>query len=192
MGGSRRKSKKSRPKVKVGLPKKNPRSIKPAFSLPPKLQSLLGDTDFMKWDDKGSVIQNYRSFGFVSNPNLLGVRSRTPHLIQTDSLQVPPPVSDTPISEFDPIDPGSDIEEDDLKSALGKKRKDGKTALPQPLTKMQRCHIGRLIEKYGDNYQEMFMDTKLNAMQHSRATLENLCKRYHMYPEKTAPLILSG
>lgn len=41
----------------------------------------------------------------------------------------------------------------DLKSALGKKRRDGKSAPPQPLTAMQRIHIGRLVDKYGDDYQ---------------------------------------
>jgi hypothetical protein len=40
----------------------------------------------------------------------------------------------------------------DLKSALGKKRRDGKSAPLEPLTKVQRICIGRLIEKYGDNY----------------------------------------
>ncbi|KAF5176353.1 Multidrug resistance abc transporter atp-binding and permease protein [Thalictrum thalictroides] len=78
----------------------------------------------------------------------------------------------------------------DLKSALGKRRKDGKTAPLQPLTAMQRVHIGRLVEKYGDDYQKMFMDTKLNAMQHPVATLEKLCKRYHSCKDKN-PLILA-
>ena len=35
------------------------------------------------------------------------------------------------------------------------------------------------------------MDTKLNAMQHSVATLEKLCKRYHMHKDKN-PLIVSS
>lgn len=41
----------------------------------------------------------------------------------------------------------------DLKSALGKKRRDGKTAPLQPLTAMQRVYVGRLIEKYGNNFE---------------------------------------
>ncbi|XP_010259588.1 PREDICTED: uncharacterized protein LOC104598964 isoform X2 [Nelumbo nucifera] len=151
MGRSRRKYKKSRPKVQVGLPRKNPHVFKPAFSLPPKLRSLV---DFSKWDDQATVINNYKSLGVVSNPNLLSVRSRTPHIIESDSLQVPPPdATINSTSECEPIDSGSDLEEDDLKSALGKKRRDGKTAPLQPLTSMQRVYIGRLIEKYGDDYQ---------------------------------------
>lgn len=107
----------------------------------------------------------------------------------------------------------------DLKSALGKKRTDGKHAPLQPLTKIQRIHVGRLVEKYGDDYQvekrlnswelfticlvkclcltsflalqSMFMDIKLNKMQHSVATLEKLCKRYHVCKDKN-PLIVGS
>lgn len=188
MGRSRRKYKRSRTKVRVGLPKKNPHLFKPAFSLPPKLRSLVDELP--QWDDKASVIQNYKSFGLVSNPNLLGVRSRTSHFVESESLQVPQP-SDEPANEFEPIDSGSELEEDDVKSALGKKRKDGKTAPLQPLTTIQRVYIGRLVERYGDDYQAMFRDTKLNAVQHSVATLEKLCKRYEMCKDKN-PLILSS
>ncbi|KAH0634003.1 hypothetical protein AABB24_016111 [Solanum stoloniferum] len=193
MGGSRRKYKRSRTKVRVGLPKKNPNVFKPAFSLPPKLRSLVNS----HWDDKGSVIDNYKSFGVVSNPNLLGVRCRTSHMIETDSLQVPPPKKLPPTSDDDDDadafedldDSGSEVEEDDLKSALGKKRRDGKSAPLQPLTTIQRVYISRLVEEYGDDYQSMFMDTKLNKMQHSVATLEKLCKRYHMYKDKNPLLV---
>nr|GMD60938.1 nucleolar protein 16 [Ipomoea batatas]GMD66746.1 nucleolar protein 16 [Ipomoea batatas] len=189
MGRSRRKYKSSRAKVRVGLPKKNPHIFKPAFNVPPKLRSLLDPHS--QWDEKGSVIENYKSFGVVSNPNLLGVRSRTSHIVESDSLQVPPPASADDAdsdAEFQPLDSGSDLEEDDLKSALGKKRRDGQTALPQPLTTMQRVYVRKLVEEYGDDYQRMFMDTKLNKMQHSVATLEKLCKRYHIRPmEEDAP-----
>ena len=105
----------------------------------------------------------------------------------------------------------------DLKSALGKRRRDGKSAPLQPLTNLQRIHIGKLVEKHGDDYQvrkkfsleevcslldlsfpflislfllqSMFMDTKLNKLQHSAGALEKLCKRYHMYKDKN-PLIV--
>lgn len=112
MGRSRRKYKKSRAKVRVALPRKNPKVFKPAFNLPPKLRSLV-ESKNSKWDDKGSVIQNYKSFGFVSDPNLLSVRSRTPHIIQSESLQVPPPPSDDDgSSAADDTDSGSELEED--------------------------------------------------------------------------------
>ncbi|CAN1292734.1 hypothetical protein LINPERPRIM_LOCUS21713 [Linum perenne] len=155
MGGSRRKLKRSRPKVKVGLPRKNPNIFKPAFNLPPKFRRSLAEAgdDISQWDDKASVIHNYKTFGVLSNPNLLSVRSRTSHILDTPSLQAPPPQSDGPLDEFEPLDSGSDLEEDDLKSALGKQRRDGKSTPLQPLTNMQRYHISRLVEKYGDDYQ---------------------------------------
>nr|XP_027117473.1 nucleolar protein 16-like [Coffea arabica] len=184
MGRSRRKYRRSRPKVRVGLPKKHPHVFKPAFNLPPKLRTLL-DPYSSKWDDTASVIHNYKSFGVVSNPNLLSVRSRTSHIIETDSLQVPPP---PPSDDSNAFDSGSDLEEDDLKTALGKKRSDGKSAPLQPLTTMQRYHIGRLIDEYGEDYESMFKDTKLNKMQHSVATLKKLCRRYHTCQGKN-PLI---
>ncbi|KAK9756972.1 hypothetical protein RND81_01G133100 [Saponaria officinalis] len=194
MGRSRRKYKNSRAKVQVGLPKRNPKIVKPAFNLPPKLRALI-DPLGVKWDEQGSVISNYKQFGVVSNPNLLGVRARTSHMIESDSLQVPPlppkDIADIKVDEFAQFDSGSDLEEDDLKSALGKKRRDGKRAPVQPLTTMQRVHLEPLIQKYGDDYESMFRDTKLNAMQHSVATLKSLCHRYHHCKDKN-PLIKGG
>jgi len=112
MGGSRRKYKKNRPKVRVALPRKKPGVFKPAFTIP---ESLLASADenSKEWDDAGSVIRNYKSFGVVSNPNLLGVRARTPQIVQCSSLQVPNHDDDRkPFSEFDPVDSGSDLESD--------------------------------------------------------------------------------
>ncbi|KAL8530932.1 hypothetical protein ACS0TY_007814 [Phlomoides rotata] len=188
MGGSRRKYKRSKPKVRVALPRKNPHIFKPAFNLPPKLKTLIDP--FSKWDEKASVIENYKSFGVVSNPNYLGVRSRTSHIVESDALQMPHPEED--VSEFEPIDSGSELEEDDLKSALGKKRTDGKQPSLQPLTTVQRLYVSRLVENYGDNYQSMFMDMKLNKMQHSIATLEKLCKRYHMFKDRNPMLVVNS
>lgn len=187
MGGSRRKSKKSRPKVRVGLPKKHPNVFKPAFTVPPKLRSLV-EPAVSQWDDKATRLRNYKTFGFVSNPNLLSVRSRTSHIIESDSLQLPP---SSALEEDPALDSGSDLEEDDLKEALGKKRRDGRHAGLQPLTAMQRRHIQKLIDKYGDDYQSMFMDIKLNKMQHSVAALKKLCDRYHACGD-TNPMLTAG
>ncbi|GFQ00933.1 hypothetical protein PHJA_002237200 [Phtheirospermum japonicum] len=109
MGGSRRKYKRSRTKVQVELPKKNPHIFKPAFNLPRKLKTLLDPHS--KWDEKGSVIDNYKSFGVISNPNFLGVRARTDHIVESDALQMPP-AGDDAVSEFEQINSGSELEED--------------------------------------------------------------------------------
>lgn len=69
----------------------------------------------MQWDDAGTVLNNYRTFGVVSNPNLLGVRSRTSHKVENESLQLPLPADACDVvSEFDAIDSGSDLEEDGI------------------------------------------------------------------------------
>ncbi|GMP60110.1 hypothetical protein CsSME_00023117 [Camellia sinensis var. sinensis] len=70
------------------------------------------DSSDPKYDDQGSVLDNYEAFGVVSNPNFLGVRSRISHIIESESFQVPPPAADSTVSEFDPVDSGSDLEED--------------------------------------------------------------------------------
>lgn len=184
MGGSRRRSKKSRPKVQVGLPRVKPHVFKPAFSVPPKLRELTSG----KWDEIGTVIRNYRSFGVASNPNLIGAISRCENIVEVESLQKPPepnlPNEDNgeiKDPEFQVIDSGSDLEEDDLKSALGKRRRDRKTTPLQRLTTMQRVYIGRLIKMHGNDYQAMSRDLKLNAMQHSVAALQKLCNRFRAY-----------
>lgn len=184
MGGSRRRYKKSRPKVQVGLPKVKPRVFKPAFTVPLKLRALTSG----KWDETDTVIRNYRSFGVASNPNLIGAKSRCEKIVEVVSLQKPPepnqPDEDNgeiKDPEFQVIDSGSDLEEDDLKSALGKRRRDGKTAPLQRLTTMQRVYVGRLIKKHGNEYQAMSRDLKLNAMQHSVAALQKLCNRFHAF-----------
>eukprot|EP00252_Welwitschia_mirabilis_P027187 TRINITY_DN9256_c0_g1_i1.p1 TRINITY_DN9256_c0_g1~~TRINITY_DN9256_c0_g1_i1.p1 ORF type:complete len:194 (-),score=23.69 TRINITY_DN9256_c0_g1_i1:480-1061(-) len=183
MGGSRRRMKKNRPKVRTGLPKRKRGVFKPSFAVPEKLRALTS----VDWDEKGTVLKNYRSFGVVSNPNLLGARQRFDWGIEDPSLQLPPQPPQPNESaenidpEFQPLDGGSDLEEDDLKSALKKKRRDGKRPPLQPLTTMQEVYVGRLIQKYGDDYQAMFWDIKLNAMQHSVSTLRSLCERFHAY-----------
>ncbi|KAE8696970.1 glycine-rich protein 2 [Hibiscus syriacus] len=150
----------------------------------------------LKWVSRGKTL-TYSSHASLFLPSSApSPRSTTtspsgttkPPSSKTTIPRTPP--SDEPADEFDPIDSGSDLEEDDLKTALGKKRRDGRSMHLQLLTTMQRHHIGRLVERYGDDYQAMFMDVKLNKMQHSVATLEKLCKRYHMFGDKI-PLISS-
>jgi hypothetical protein len=74
----------------------------------------------------------------------------------------------------------------DVKSALHKKRKDGKKAPLQRLTTMQRVYVSRLILKHGDNHEAMSRDIKLNRMQHPPGILKHLCERFHKYEKLSA------
>ena len=59
-------------------------------------------------------------------------------------------------------DDGSDVESDDLKYALGKKRRGGDQAPIQLLTKMQRIYMIRLISKNSEDIHAMSRDLTLN------------------------------
>jgi nucleolar protein 16 len=113
MGGSRRKLKRSRAKVRVGLPRKKPREFKPAFELPEALAAAAAEGG-AGWDAEGSVVRNYAAFGVVANPNLLGAHARgTPRLVQSAPLQAPDvAAARVPVAEFEHIDTGSDLEND--------------------------------------------------------------------------------
>ncbi|KAL5064981.1 hypothetical protein RYX36_026718 [Vicia faba] len=71
------------------------------------VEKLRAGEEDPKWDEKGSVTQNYNSFGVVNDPNSL-----------TDSLRAPPSVSD------DPNDSGSDLEEDEVSTVPAENRCD--------------------------------------------------------------------
>ncbi|KAI8006666.1 hypothetical protein LOK49_LG07G00507 [Camellia lanceoleosa] len=58
------------------------------------------DSSDPKWDDQGSVLDNYKAFDIVSIPNFLGVRSCTSHIIESESLQIPSPATDSTVPEF--------------------------------------------------------------------------------------------
>ncbi|MCO5604357.1 hypothetical protein L7F22_058522 [Adiantum nelumboides] len=167
MARSKRSYKKSKPTVKVGLPSRKPFKPKPATPLPAK--AVLNSAE---WDESASLLRNYKALGIVNNPNFLGARSSSKDTVVSQSLQVPNNAGDMA------TDDGSDVESDDLKSALGKKRCDGEHAPLQRLTKMQRVYVSRLIMKHDTDYKAMSRDLKLNKMQHTPAALEKLCRRF--------------
>ncbi|KAG6543605.1 hypothetical protein Mapa_014968 [Marchantia paleacea] len=122
---------------------------------------------------KPSMLAQYAAHGFVANPNVLGARDRSVHSVQSMDLQTVKMDMD---SKFN-----SDDEDDDVKSALNKLRKDGKKAPLKRLTKMQRVYFSRLIRKHGSDYQAMARDIKLNEMQHPEAALRKYCSQFHAY-----------
>jgi nucleolar protein 16 len=120
MGGSRRKFKRSRTKVRVGLPRKKPREFKPAFDLPEALAAAAAGGHAPSWDAEGTVVKNYAAFGVVSNPNLLGAHSRgTARLVQSEDLQNPKLEEIRAATvEFGHIDNGSGDECDGMSPTL--------------------------------------------------------------------------
>jgi len=169
MARSRRAFKKTNATVRVGLPKKK------NAKLPVPMTVCMPGTDTkLEWDEKATLLHNYKSLGILANPNVLGARSGTRNVVQLVSLQKP--LSDDGTEVF-----GSDDENDDVKSALHKKRKDGKKAPLQKLTTMQKVYISRLILRHGDNYEAMSKDIKFNRMQHPPGALKLLCERFHKY-----------
>jgi len=78
--------------------------------------------------------------------------------------------------------PGDIVSADELTAACSKIRSTGKAA-PKKLTSKQRGVVEKLIAKHGEDLTAMFKDRKLNAMQHTRATLEALIESYRAYPE---------
>ena len=80
--------------------------------VPPK--AVIAD---VKWDEHTILLRIYKSFGIV--PNFLGARSSTRDTMMSKSLQVPNG------AQVMIADDGSDVESDDFKFALGKKRRDG-------------------------------------------------------------------
>jgi len=103
----------------VGLPRRKPNEFKPAFELPEALAAAAGGG--AGWDAEGSVVKNYAAFGVVANPNLLGAHARgTPRLVQSASLQAPDVAAARAlVPEFEPIDTGSDLENDGRPLKLG-------------------------------------------------------------------------
>ncbi|XP_024521917.1 nucleolar protein 16-like [Selaginella moellendorffii] len=119
--------------------------------------AIPGSQEILKLDEK-TVTASYKSAGILADPN----RLQSHDLPLTDAVM-------------------ESLETDDVRSALGKKRRDGKNAGLQRLTKMQRVHIARLIKQYGNDFEAMARDIKLNTMQHSQGVLRKLCARFHAY-----------
>lgn len=59
----------------------------------------------LEWDEKATLLHNYKSLGILANPNVLGARSGTRNVVQLVSLQKP--LSDDGTEVF-----GSDDEND--------------------------------------------------------------------------------
>lgn len=178
MGGSRRSLKRGKPKVRVGAPsKKKGKGVPEPLLLP-------GASTSLEWNIKASQTANYRKFGLASNPNLKSGRNADPlggGVGQLVSHRKGREGEEGEEGERTDEEEGSDEEPDEVRAALGKKRKHGPSQPLQRLTKMQRVYVGNLITKHGEDVEAMSRDLKLNAMQHSPGVLKLLCRRFRTF-----------
>eukprot|EP00475_Leptophrys_vorax_P042835 TRINITY_DN80730_c0_g1_i1.p1 TRINITY_DN80730_c0_g1~~TRINITY_DN80730_c0_g1_i1.p1 ORF type:complete len:177 (+),score=4.34 TRINITY_DN80730_c0_g1_i1:162-692(+) len=173
MGGSRRRLKRGKPKVRVRLPKIR----KPA---PSKVQ--LPDGEIVEWDRNASLRRNYGSAGLLLDPFKVkpkgdkerpaGAGGEGAESASGEGGSGNDGQPETPLSH-------------ELLATLGEVKRN--PDLPPPrLTRMQRVVIGRLLAVHGTDYKAMSMDIKRNRMQHSPSQLRLLCERY-LATEKTLP-----
>ncbi|KXZ51862.1 hypothetical protein GPECTOR_11g3 [Gonium pectorale] len=166
MGGSRRRLKKSAPKVRNGLVK---RKKDEKTKLP--LELAFGNQEIQKklkknaeWDEKDTLEENYARNALVADPNkLLGRKEKKTPLV---APEVRKEAGEETFSD-----------DDEQRAMMSLPRKAGK-APPPRLTTTQRKVVEALLEKHGDDVHAMMLDTKLNKMQHSEGELKKLIASY--------------
>ncbi|KAK2633946.1 hypothetical protein Ddye_028738 [Dipteronia dyeriana] len=62
--------------------------FKPVYTYPPKLHSSSMSFHNGMTKAPSLLIRNYKSFGFISNPNFFGFCSHTSNVVESDSLHV--------------------------------------------------------------------------------------------------------
>jgi hypothetical protein len=128
------------------------------------------------WDFKKSASWNYANLGLAKDPN--HHRPDLPNLPATPAV---------PIIELFDVPESSNL-------------KPSRRSL-NPLSKIEEEYMVKCMAKYGDDYQRMFRDIKMNDMQHTEERLRKWGSRYLSLtpeqrqceiPEKVQHLILPG
>ncbi|GAX83597.1 hypothetical protein CEUSTIGMA_g11022.t1 [Chlamydomonas eustigma] len=164
MAGSRRRLKKDKPKVKVGLAaskrKRSEKSKTPleVAELRPSLEKRLNSR--AEWEQSKNLVENYAANHLVLDPNQGFGRNKSAM-----------PLKSREVREKEDGETYSD--DDELRAGCNLERKTGK-APPPKLTTHQRKVVEQLIEKHGEDIHAMVLDIKLNAMQHSAGQLKKL------------------
>jgi len=164
MAGSRRRLKKDKPKVKVGIAaSKRKRSEKSKIPLEvaelrPSLEKRLNSRP--AWELSKNLGENYAANSLVLDPNQGFGRNKSVMPLKSRE-------------EREKEDAETYSDDDELRAGCNLERKTGK-APPPKLTTHQRKIVEGLIEKHGEDVQAMVLDTKLNAMQHSAGQLKKL------------------
>jgi nucleolar protein 16 len=116
-----------------------------------------------EWNQDDKIEKNYESLGFVANVNRNYGRNARADTLEEKILAV---------QECDDDENGN-INDEDLKAALGKIRSSGKAPPPRPSPR-QRDLIERLVSVHGNDIEAMVRDRKLNSMQQSAGQLKKL------------------
>lgn len=173
MGKSRRRLKKSLPKVRVGIVR---RKITQKAKKPHELSREDNSTakrlgEELSWKETNTLVHNYEQLGLVLDPNEGFGRNHTA-----------PPVKTKEEREAAQEETYSD--DDEFRALCSKVRKTGK-AQPPRLTSHQRQIIQRLIAKHGDDVEAMVRDTKLNSMLHSAGKLKEMIAAFQFWGQNS-------
>ncbi|KAL3159654.1 hypothetical protein ABBQ38_010063 [Trebouxia sp. C0009 RCD-2024] len=175
MGGSLRRSKKTRPKVTIrkrtkgrlqGVRAKIPHEISDKR---PSLSSKLGH--IADWHTTSNTNTNYANHGFMTDANTgFGRNLGNKDVIQEKA------------SEFDDINATVEVD-DDFKQALGQQSSKG-PAPPCKLTAHQTQIVKALIEAHADDVEGMVKDRKLNSMLLPASKLRQMLRSHAAFSER--------
>ncbi|GBF93672.1 hypothetical protein Rsub_06775 [Raphidocelis subcapitata] len=169
MGRSRRRLKKTAPKVKVGVVKRNKTQ---KAKLPTELREQRPDVEKRlnqkpEWKEEATLTSNYGANKFVLDPNEGFGRNLKPQPLKSKE-------------EREAEDGGTYSDDDEMRAATGLVRKAGR-APPKPLTTHQKQIVQKLLDAHGEDVQAWFRDTKLNRMQHSEGKLRELLESFKFH-----------
>lgn len=147
------------------------------------------------WDPKSTVEQNFKQLGLVRHVNHDITKPETFRRLKDWNWKRSQMVLEGEVSEYDTDD---DVIQE-LDTVFGPRSMEGETSVvvkeleeiaktnmaaskvkkERPLSEYESTYIKRLIEKYGDDFDKMFMDIKLNVQQMTSSQLRKLADIFH-------------
>lgn len=176
------------------MPKKGTRRISKRFRQLPNTAQL-DDGIRAHWDTRKTVTENYASLGLALSLNdivkrkgfsqrvaQLDLQTRT--LAAADTIGVEDDEIEAPYRHFVQGDDAADVRHgsvlDDIKNSRrrssGQQQKAAETK--EKRKRPQPEFLRRLLDKYGENYGRMTLDTLLNPKQFSASQLRSLVRKY--------------
>jgi len=147
--------------------------IKTRFDKKPRKERVRPPSASAKalWSSKKTLIQNYEALGISYDPNKTLTQLAAERALKDDELS---------LSAAEPADDkGKELLSSILEVPEPKERKQ------RNLGVRERVYMKRLWDKYGDNYNAMARDVKLNTMQYTKKHLKRKIGIYlQSYQEK--------